>query len=549
MQETVLFEYRSGNLQFVCSSFYNIESPAEMPDRRRYMFSHVVTAGIRGITAYKVVVEADVSDGMPCFSMVGYLSSEVREAQDRVRTALRNAGIHLPVKRITVNLAPADQRKDGSGYDLAIASAILCAMNKIDQRKLDGILMLGELHLDGSIHPVKGVLEIVSRASSFGCHTCILPKQNLKEGSVIGDIRVLGAESLSEIIACFDGSASLESCSINIEEIRKRQEKRDMPDFADLKGQRVLRRSAMIAVAGFHNLLMIGPPGSGKSMTARRIPSILPRTTDEEMLEISRIHSVAGTLRREDGLIAVRPFRAPHHTISPAGLAGGGLWPKPGEISLAHRGVLFLDELPEFRTETLEILRQPMEEGSITISRNSGTCHFPASFLLCASMNPCKCGYYPDRNRCRCSAHDIRRYLSHISQPLLDRIDMCVEAEELSYEQLTEPEAGESSAVIRERVEKAMERQRRRYEGTAVRSNSELSMDRIREACSLQEEEDRLLEQIYHRLKLTGRSYLKVLRVARTIADLEGEEKVTCAHIAEAAGYRMPDLRFWGGEW
>ena len=512
------------------------------------MFSRVVTAGIRGISAYKVVVEADVSDGMPCFSMVGFLASEVREAQDRVRTAIRNAGIRLPVKRITVNLAPADLHKDGSGYDLAIAAAVLCAMHEIDPAKLDGILMLGELGLDGSLNPVRGVLEIVSHAAQFGCHTCIVPLQNLAEGSVTGEARILGAASLTEVIDYFTGGCVLQSAHINIEEIRIRQEEGEYPDFSELKGQGALRRAAEIAVAGFHNLLMIGPPGSGKSMTAKRIPSILPKMTREEMLEVSAIHSVAGTLKDGEGLVAVRPFRAPHHTISPAGLAGGGYWPKPGEITLAHRGVLFLDELPEFDTDTLEILRQPMEDGIITISRNSGVCRFPASFLLCASMNPCKCGYFPDRSRCRCTARDVKRYLSHISQPLLDRIDLCAEAAEVSYEKLTAAGPEENSAAIRARVEKAMDLQRRRYKGLELRNNSELSMRQAIDFCGLQEEEEKLLEQIYSKLKLTGRSCLKILKVARTIADLEGKESVTCDHIAEAAGYRLPDRRYWGGE-
>ncbi len=516
------------------------------------MFSTVLTAAIYGVEAVKVTVEADVSDGLPMFSMVGFLASEVRESQDRVRTALRNTGFVLPTKRITVNLAPADMRKSGSGFDLPIAVSVLGAMGELDPEKTKGFLMAGELSLNGSLCRVRGVIEMLSKAKSFGCSACIVPEGNLAEGSVVSGITVYGAHSLKEVLEFFRGERALHTrqvdMRVDIDRIRKEQEKNDLPDFCDLKGQPALRRAAEIAAGGMHNLLVIGPPGSGKTMLAKRLPSILPRTTLEEALEITRIHSIAGELPEGDGILTVRPFRSPHHTVTSAALTGGGIIPRPGEVSLAHRGVLFLDELPEFQAETLETLRQPLEEGEISISRLAGMYRFPADFMLCAAMNPCKCGYYPDRNRCTCSARDVRRYLDHVSQPLLDRIDLCVEAAQMSYDQISAQGQEECSADIRKRVERVRRIQEKRYRGTLWRFNADLNTQGVQEYCVLGQSEENLLRKAYHKLGLTARSYTGILKTARTIADLAESEVIRTEHLSEAISYRALDKRYWGKE-
>lgn len=513
------------------------------------MFSRVTTAALCGVQARRVTVEADISSGMPVFSMVGYLSSEVREAQDRVRTAIRSLGVSLPVRRITVNLAPADLRKAGAGFDLPIAAAVLAAAELVPARRLEGVMLAGELSLDGKLERIRGVLAMVAGAKKFGCHTCIIPAANLREGSVVEEVKVLGADSLKEVVAFLKGEGELRSCRVDLEQLRCRQEEDRGLDFSDIRGQEALKRAALIAVAGFHNLLIIGPPGAGKTMAAKRIPSILPRTTLEEALEISRIQSVAGTLP-EGEVMMLRPFRAPHHTITKSGMAGGGTWPSPGEVTLAHRGVLFLDELPEFRTETLEILRQPMEDGHIVISRNTGSFDFPASFQLVAAMNPCKCGYYPDRSRCRCTSGDVQRYLKSVSAPLLDRIDICVEAQEPAFEEISGlDKAGraESSGQLRERVRRARRIQSERYQGLPYDVNAHLSSFAAETFCRLGKEQQELMRQMYRKLGLTGRAYMKVLKVARTIADLDGAEDIRTEDLYEAAAFRMIDRKYWGG--
>ena len=510
------------------------------------MVSMAVTAVICGISARKVLVEADVSDGMPVFSLVGYLSSEVKEAHDRVRTALKNIGITLPVKRITVNLSPADLRKSGTSFDLSIAAALLASIGYIPPEELDGIMLIGELGLNGDLRPVRGVLEMVSCAASFGCHTCVVPEANLAEGSVIRNVRVLGASSLMDVLMWMNHDHELLQMDVNIEEVRKLQKQSFLYDFSEIRGQFALRRAAEVAVSGFHHLLIIGPPGAGKSMTAKRIPSILPETTVDEVLEISRIHSIAGILPQEQGLMTIRPFRSPHHTITQAALSGGGIVPHPGEISLAHRGVLYLDELPEFAPGTLEVLRQPLEDKEVVISRSSGCYRFPSNVMLIASMNPCKCGYYPDRSRCRCSERDVRQYLNRISRPLLDRIDLCVEAEELSYDQIRAGNDGESSDTIRGRVEGARKIQAQRYEGTPFCYNADLTGKALEQYCCLGTREDEMMQKVYRKLHLTGRSYARILKVARTIADLDGEERIRTDHLAEAVGYRALDEKYWG---
>lgn len=508
------------------------------------MFSKVNTAAICGIESCKIVVEADVSNGMPGFSMVGFLASEVKEAQDRVRTALKNSGISIPAKRITINLAPGDVRKSGSGFDLPIAVAVLAALGYVPEEALEGMLFVGELSLNGRVNRVRGIMEMVDSAAGFHCHTCVVPEGNLREGSVIRGVRVLGAESLRQVLCFLNGQEELRELPINIEEIRSGQEKKPGVDFSQIQGQRVLRRACEVAVAGMHNLLMVGPPGAGKTMTACRIPTILPQTSLEEAMEISKIHSIAGLLP-EEGLMTRRPFRAPHHTVTPVALAGGGRTPRPGEVSLAHRGVLYLDELTEFQNSTLEILRQPLEEGRVSISRNAGSYLFPADFMLVASMNPCKCGYYPDRNRCTCSVREVKRYLDHVSQPLLDRIDVCVEAQPVQYRDLTCQEQGESSASIRSRVTRVQQIQMERYRGTGFRFNSDLTMEAVKKYCPLGRKEEKLMKETFVKLELTARAYCKILKVARTIADLEGREQIGLAHLGEAICYRSLDKKFW----
>ncbi len=505
------------------------------------MYSRIISAALVGIDAASVSVEADVSDGLPGFAMVGYLAGEVREAQDRVRTAIRTLGESLPPKRITVNLSPADLRKEGSAFDLPIAIAVLCAAGLLPPHCADGILMAGELGLNGQLRPVRGILQVVMAAAHFGCRTCIVPLDNLAEGAVIHDVKVMGAGSLADVVRYLKGEGQLAAQVTDIEDIRRKQRRKNHADFHEIRGQETLRRAAEIAVAGFHNLYMIGPPGSGKSMLARCLPSILPEPSEQEVLEITRIYSIAGLLP-EEGLQTGRPFRAPHHTASQSALAGGGRRPKPGEISLAHRGVLFLDELPEFDRNTIEILRQPMEEGQITISRSGGSCTYPARFILVGAANPCPCGYYPDRSRCRCSEREVRRYMDSLSQPLLDRMDICVHAREQSYEDLNGPQ-GECSADICRRVEQAAQIQYERSRHMTYSFNGEMPLHAALEACALGSREEALVRKIYEELSLTGRSYLKLLRIARTIADLAGEERVREEHLAEAALYRLP-----GGE-
>ncbi len=506
------------------------------------MFASVLSGVVRGLESRMITVEADVTNGLPQMQMVGYLSSEVREAQERVRSAMQNCHLSIRPMRVVINLSPADIRKAGSGFDLPIAVALMIAYGYLPQSSVKDIFFAGELSLNGELNGIHGMLGLVEEARQNGCRACIVPEDNAAEAAMVQGIEVYGAFTLKEVFDHLSGAAPLWKTIINIEEILQKTGQRGGPDFKDVKGQAMVRRAAEIAAAGRHNLLISGPPGAGKSMIAKRIPSILPPVSADEALEISRIHSVAGTLPPE-GLVCERPFRMPHHTISVSGLAGGGMIPKPGEISLAHRGVLYLDEIPEFRSETIEILRQPMEDHAITITRNVGTYVFPADFMLVASRNPCKCGYYPDRSRCRCSEKDVRRYLQQISRPLLDRIDLHVTAEQVPFEDLQEGAAGESSESIRARVEKAHAIQTERYKGTPYRFNGELDANVLEKYCLLGEKEKNLMARIYEKKQLTARTYHKILKTARTIADLEGKEKIEEKHLAEAALYR-PDAAF-----
>lgn len=482
-------------------------------------------------------MEADVTAGLPQFTMVGYLTSEVREAQERVRTALRNSGFRLEPKKITVNLAPADIRKSGAGFDLPIAIAVLTAYGYLEQKQVESLFLAGELSLDGTLFGCHGILGMVSEARRNGCRMCIIPDANLREGAVIQGIDVYGASDLETVVKHLISGNKLKKMSINIEEKFSENHHQKIPDFRDVRGQHPVKRAAEIAAAGMHNLLISGPPGSGKTMIAQCIPGILPPIDTEEALEVSQIHSVAGILS-PDGILTQRPFRRPHHTISAIGLAGGGTIPRPGEISLAHRGVLYLDELPEFQKDTLEILRQPLEEGKVYISRNSGNYVFPADFMLVASRNPCKCGFYPDRSRCKCSEGEVLRYLHRISRPLLDRIDIHVEARQMKYEELMEGKEEEPTAVIRQRVLAARELQKERFRGTMFRFNADLTSAILEQYCELEKETADFMSQIYEQKHLTARAYHRLIKVARTIADLDQSPDIGKKHISEAILYR-----------
>lgn len=507
------------------------------------MFSSVLSATVAGVDCIPIKIEADVSQGLPMFSMVGYLSARVKEAQERVRTALRNTGFAFPARRITVNLSPADIRKEGTGFDLPIAAALLCAFGYLEQEKMEKVCMAGELSLNGEVRGVKGILPLVDTAIKEGCRLCIIPKKNLPETQYIHEIPILGIENLRE----FMDQAEKENWGA------VRNPKRDWPqscieyeeDFADVLGQETARQAAVIAAAGFHNLLLIGTKGSGKTMIANRIPTLFPVLSREESMEISRIYSAAGLLTGNSPMLMRRPFRAPHHTISPTAMAGGGSVPIPGEITLAHRGILFLDELPEFRRAALEVLRQPLETHKICISRVNGTYEFPADFLLVGAMNPCPCGYYPDRNRCSCTQYQVEQYLGKLSGPLLDRFDLCTEVTDIPGEQLREKKPGKTSLQLRLEICRVHEVQRQRYEGTDIRFNSALSGKETEQYCQVSREGKKLLDTAYEKMNLSLRAYHKILKTARTIADLDAKEIIEEEHIAEAVCYRALDKKYW----
>jgi len=516
------------------------------------MFKRVFSACILGVESHIIEVEVDLSDGLPGFEMVGTLTQEVKEARERVKTALKNLGFSLPAKKVTVNLSPANVRKEGCGFDLPIAVAVLAALGYINDEELDRTIFVGEVSLDGTIRPVRGVLSLADQAKKCGFMRVITGEENVAEAAAIGEIVAAGAKDLLEVVEWLNYPERI--CGYR--EISEQGEETNCThrglDFSDVRGQLVVKRAAEVAAAGMHNLLMIGAPGTGKTMIAERIPTILPGLTREEQIEITKIHSICGQCPPGTSLIKERPFRAPHHTVPATALTGGGRIPRPGEISLAHGGVLFLDELPEFRRETLEALRQPLEEGRVTVSRLQASWVFPAEVMLVAAMNPCPCGFYPDRNRCNCREREIHRYLSHISRPILDRIDLCVETPKVSYEELAGKrglcDASESSAQIRERVERARQWQQRRFAGTNLRFNSQIPASETKKYCALGAKEEGMMKRIFEQMKLSARGYHRVLRVARTIADLAEEEQITLAHLGEAICYRGVEEKFWGGE-
>jgi len=499
------------------------------------MLACVRSAAVFGIDAAQVNVEVDVSYGLPGFTMVGLPDPSVRESRDRIRSAIRNSGFEFPLHRITVNLAPADVRKAGSSFDLPIALGILAASGIVRRRDVDDVLVLGELSLDGAIQAARGVLPIAAAARRRRFRGLLLPLANSREAAVVGDLEFYPVQSLTEAVGALNDPKPVALCGDSHEESTEVVH----GDFADVRGQLSARRALEIAAAGGHNVLLAGPPGSGKTMMARRTAGILPPLTFDEALEVTAIHSVAGLLPAGTGLLRARPFRAPHHTLSDVALAGGGSIPRPGEISLAHHGVLFLDEMPEFSRQALEVLRQPLEDGLVRIARAQRTAVFPARFVLIGAMNPCPCGYLGDpRRACRCTPPQVDRYAGRLSGPLRDRMDLTVDVTALPPHDLTSTTGGESTASIRARVETARSRQQARAEVTGVSVNARLPPRALRRVCDLDRKGERLLRQASERLGLTARAFDRVLRVARTIADLEASPQVAVDHIAEALQFR-----------
>ncbi|WP_147819289.1 YifB family Mg chelatase-like AAA ATPase [Salidesulfovibrio onnuriiensis] len=499
-------------------------------------------AALRGIDAYPVQLEVDFArSGLPAFTMVGLAEGAVRESKERVYSSLKNSGFKLPPARTTVNLAPADIRKEGSAYDLPLAMGLLGASGTIDAEDLDGWYMAGELSLSGELKPVNGVLPLAITSENRKARGLVVPEANAAEAAVVRGLPVYGLRNLAQVVGLVTGEEEFEPARLDIDTLWGERQS-FLYDFSEVKGQEHAKRAIEIAAAGAHNLLFIGPPGSGKTMLSQRIPTVLPPLGFEEALEVTKIYSVAGLLGSRESLIVTRPFRTPHHTISDIGLIGGGRYPQPGEVSLAHRGVLFLDELPEFKKQALEVLRQPLEDGEVSISRSLMSLSYPANFMLVAAMNPCACGYLTDdKHTCTCSPAGVARYRAKLSGPLLDRIDLHVDVPAVPYEDLKESRGSMDSSTMRARIVAARELQAERYAELPLHTNAQLTGSALEEHCRCGRDEHGFLEQAVKTLGLSARAYTRILRIARTIADLEGEERITTPHLAEAINYRTMD--------
>lgn len=509
------------------------------------MLSQIYSCGLIGIDGFSVCVETDISNGLPGFDVVGLPDTAVKEAKERIRSAIKNTGFTFPAKHIVINLSPAAKRKEGTGYDLPMALSILTATEQIYLTDIERTAFFGELSLDGSVQPINGILPMIISAYSQGFTNIFVPEQNADEAAVIDGVNIYPVASLQMLCDHLSGSKKIDIHKINLTDYFAANAA-SVLDFCDVKGQENVKRALEIAAAGNHNVLLIGSPGTGKTMLAQRMPGILPNLTFDEALEVTKIHSIAGLLPKDKPLIMHRPFRSPHHTISSSGLSGGGSIPKPGELSLAHNGILFMDELPEFRRDSLEALRQPLEDGKVTISRVNATLTYPCNIMLMASMNPCKCGYFGDsRRQCTCTPHQINQYRSKISGPLLDRIDIQVEVSNVDYNDLSSTDTGETSAKIKERVNKARQVQLKRYKGLNIYSNSQLEAGLIQKFCPLGEEENAILKAAFDNLGFSARTHSRILKVARTIADLDSEENINSSHIAEAIQYRSLDRKYF----